>query len=170
MYRILFGQDAPYKMWGEVFPGPGTCQLYVKTLTGKTEAFRVNLEEPVRYLMLAIQERWGFPPDYHRLFFGGYVLEPGRAFSDYKVEINGQMVNLIGAESTLQLVLGYSEEDFGEVGAGAVGGGEAGAEVNPVDGEEAAAEEIADWVHPADEVNIEQEGEAGDEESVEEGA
>ena len=67
------------------------------------------------------------------------------------------------------------------MGAGAVGGGEAGAEVNPVDGEEAAAEEIADWVHPADEVNIEQEaavgggvnpaeGEAGDEENAEEGA
>ena len=62
------------------------------------------------------------------------------------------------------------EEDLDEVGAGAAGGGEAGAEVNPVDGEEAAAEEIAEWVHPADEVNIEQEGEAGDEESVEEGA
>ena len=156
-------------------------QLYVRMMVGRTEAFRVNLEEPVRYLMLAIQERCGFPPDYHRLFIGGYVLEPGRAFSDYKVEINGQMVNLIGAESTLQLVLGYSEEDFGEVGAGAVGGGEAGADVNPVDGEEAAAEEIADWVHPADEVNIEQEaavgggvnpaeGEAGDEENAEEGA
>ena len=105
VYRILFGQKAPYKIWGEVFPGPGTCQLFVKMLTGKTETFRVNLEEAVWYVMLGIEEKSGIPPDYQRLIIRGKLLEPGRAFSDYKVERNGQMENLIGAESTLHLVL-----------------------------------------------------------------
>ena len=57
------------------------------------------------YLMLAIQERWGFPPDIQGLIIESKLLEPGRAFSEYKVERNGQMENLIGAESTLHLVL-----------------------------------------------------------------
>jgi len=74
-------------------------------LTGKTETFRVNLEEAVWYVMLGIEEKSGIPPDYQRLIIGGKLLEPGRALSDYKVERNGQMENLIAAESTLNLVI-----------------------------------------------------------------
>ena len=54
VYKILYGQDAPSKLWGWSFL-PGEMPLFVKMLTGKKMQFHVDPRESLAYLKLRIQ-------------------------------------------------------------------------------------------------------------------
>ena len=86
-YRILFEQEAPDDLWRDIAPapGPGSCQIFVKMIDGKTATFEVNLEEAVSSLMLRIEDMTGIPTDDQRLIWDCKNLEPGRTFSSYKI-------------------------------------------------------------------------------------
>ena len=87
VYRILFEQEAPDDLWRDIAPapGPGSCQIFVKMIDGKTATFEVNLEEAVSSLMLRIEDMTGIPTDDQRLIWDCKNLEPGRTFSSYKI-------------------------------------------------------------------------------------
>mmetsp|Transcript_27915 Transcript_27915/g.46782 ORF Transcript_27915/g.46782 Transcript_27915/m.46782 type:complete len:408 (+) Transcript_27915:171-1394(+) len=69
--------------------------ILVKTLTGLTLTFRMDLEETVEDLKERIEEREGIPMDTLRLIYNGKQLEEGRALSDYNIQ----------EDSTLHLVI-----------------------------------------------------------------
>ena len=54
VYSILFGHEAPHKIW-QSFTSAGTMQLFVKTLTGSTVTFKVDPKETVENLKMRIE-------------------------------------------------------------------------------------------------------------------
>jgi len=92
-YRILFGEEAPYNIWRGITSGH--VQMFVKTLTGQTVTYEVDLGETVGYFKLRIEDTEGIHPDDQRLIFAGKQLEDGRTLSDYNIKV----------DSTIHLVL-----------------------------------------------------------------
>ena len=64
----------------------GDKTVFLKTLTGKTLSFSVDLQETVDILKDRIQDREGMPPDQQRLVFAGLQLEDGRRLSDFNIK------------------------------------------------------------------------------------
>jgi ubiquitin len=71
------------------------CQLFIKTLTGKTLTIDTSLDDTVETLKEKIQDKEGIPVDQQRLIFLGAQLEDDKQLFSYGV----------GVEDTLHLVL-----------------------------------------------------------------
>jgi ubiquitin-large subunit ribosomal protein L40e len=64
----------------------GLSAVFVKSLTGQTLTFRVNLHGPLRDLFVLIQDRLGIPIDQIRLIFGGKQLDVDETFGRYNIQ------------------------------------------------------------------------------------
>ena len=115
VYHILFGREAPPKIWQSLTSGG--MRIFVKDLTMKTWTFQVDPKESVEYLKMRIkvyaiciqfiestmltqhdfvlQEVKGTPLVAQRLIFCGKQLEDGRTISSYNIQ----------KEDTIHLVL-----------------------------------------------------------------
>ena len=64
----------------------GRMQILVKVVTGKTIALDVKPSDSVDSVKVRIQEAEGLPVDQQRLIFSGKQLRPGSLLSDYNIQ------------------------------------------------------------------------------------
>jgi hypothetical protein len=72
--------------------------IFVKELTGRTRTFYISPNATIKELKIEIQEI-GVPFDQQRLIFAGKQLEDGRRLSDYNIQHEStlhQMLRLVG--------------------------------------------------------------------------
>ena len=74
---------------------PGTMQIFVKTLDGKSNVFRVTPNNTVLELKKMIQEKEGVPAKEQRLIYSAKQLIDERKLKEYHIQ----------KESTINLVM-----------------------------------------------------------------
>jgi hypothetical protein len=62
-----------------------TMTIYIKSMTGKQNTYKVASSDTIYSLKELIQEREGIPPDQNRLVHAGRLLENDRTFADYRI-------------------------------------------------------------------------------------
>lgn len=71
------------------------CQIFVKTLTGKTVTLEISLSGTVLEVKQLLAAKLGIPPDQQRMLYAGMQLKDGQTLASYRIQ----------KESTFHLVL-----------------------------------------------------------------
>jgi len=93
VYKILFGHEAPLKIWAWNCE-PGEVLVFLKKMTGWTTHLHVDLTKSVAHLKCRVQDKEGIPPDQQRIIFAGRQLEDHRALVEYNIK-RGSNLHLI---------------------------------------------------------------------------